>query len=306
MNRILVTGARGFVGRHTLSILHDRGFEVHAVTSSIGAQAHQTNDRTNWHVADLLDNQATDALVSAIKPSHVLHSAWVTEHGKFWSSPENLRWVAMTANLVKVFSENGGKRFVNVGTCAEYSWDQGICKEGETSEIPHTFYGASKLATHKVLLAAARQFGFQAATGRIFFCYGPNEDPKRLISHACIKLAMKQTAQFSSGVHQRDFMHVTDVANGLANLVDSQIEGACNISSGTPVTIHNVIEMLGEISGGHQYIEMGALPDRSDDPLLLAGNNDLLRTTGWKPNVNLEEGLQENFEWWRRHVVEAN
>src|SRR5437588_3229964 len=115
--KVLVTGATGFVGRFVLERLRTSGAEVHACARRAGARG-----LAQWHEADLLTAGAPRALIDAVRPTHLLHLAWYSEPGTFWTSRENLRWLSTTIELLEAFADAGGQRFVGTGTCAEYDW----------------------------------------------------------------------------------------------------------------------------------------------------------------------------------------
>lgn len=299
MKRLLITGGRGFIGRHCLSPAIAAGYEVHALASSANIPNDLQQREVTWHVGNLLDQATAQALIKECRPTHVLHAAWITTHGEYWTSAENLRWLAVGTRLLEAFSNNGGKRFVSVGSCAEYEWGQDRFKEGETPERPSTFYGALKFAHHLMLNAAARNMGFSAATGRIFFAYGPYENANRVIPYACQRLNAGLKVRVSKADFWRDFMYISDVANGLIALLDSDIQGACNVCSGAATLLSEIIIKLGQISGHAESIQLGAIPNRSGEPAVLVGTNQLLRTTGWAPQVSLEDGLSKALGWWR-------
>ena len=303
MKRVLVTGARGFIGRQCLAPLLDRGFEIIA-TMSPGATvpADLAALPVTWRSIDLLGPGEIEALMMDIRPSHVLHMAWETKHGAYWSSPKNLDWLALGARFVRAFTECGGQRFVSAGTCAEYDWSHGFMVEDVTAEHPATFYGRIKLAHHRMLMASAGQFGFSAATGRIFFGYGPHEDRARVIAHACAQLAEGKPAEFGSGNLWRDFMHVDDIGRGFAALLDSDISGACHVSSGQPALLADLVRLVGEIAGRPDLIRLGARPDRPDDPPMLVGSSEKLRASGWEPRQSRNVGLAACYEWWRKRI----
>ena len=179
MTRILVTGATGLIGAPTLAPLIASGREVHAVTSRrprTGAAA-----PVHWHVCDLLDARATEALASQVAATELLHLAWYAEPGRVWSSPENLRWVEASLRLLQAFTEAGGRRAVLAGSCAEYAWQEStLCVESSTPCRPATLYGAAKHGLHVIAESYAAELGLSLAWGRIFFVFGPGEHEARL------------------------------------------------------------------------------------------------------------------------------
>ena len=305
MKRLLITGGHGFIGRHCIEPALREGFEVHATTSRAPFIVSTTPDGVTWHKVDLLARGAIEELVDAVKPTHVLHTAWETTHGSYWTSPSNLDWLGLITRFLPAFAHNGGRRFVAAGSCAEYDWSAGVMREDVTPELPHTFYGRIKLAHHRALMASAEQFGFSAATGRIFFGYGPHENPARIIPYACRQLASGQAAEFSSGTFLRDFMHVDDIGRGFVALLDGETQGACNVSSEEAVSLAEIVTHLGKIAGRPDLVRLGVRPDRPDDPPLLLGVNERLRRENWAPRISLADGLAQTYEWWQRAKSEA-
>jgi nucleoside-diphosphate-sugar epimerase len=305
MKRVLVTGATGFVGRYAPLFLLSRGYEVHAVSSrpaaSLDADSRALAGVT-WHQADLLDERQRQAVVFDVQPTHLLHLAWYAEHGKFWTSPENLRWVRATLDLAQCFAEAGGRRIVAAGTCAEYDWAYGYCSEGVTPLTPATLYGTCKHASQMMLSSFARQVGVSMAWGRVFFLYGPHEHPNRLVSSVILSLLTGQPARTSEGRQIRDFLHVEDVASAFVALLDSDVEGPVNIASGQPVALRDVIFKIASIIGGESLVRLGEVAPRPDDPCLLVADVTRLRAeVCWSPGFSLDRGLQETIEWWRLH-----
>lgn len=298
--RVLVTGASGFIGRHALAPLLQRGFEVHAVTSR-EAPPPNALPELRWHRADLLDPGGHRELIAAVDPSDLLHLAWYAEHGRFWTSTENLRWSAATIALVQAFAEGGGRRAVLAGSCAEYRWGEpGPCVEGVTPLDPATLYGTAKNATRALLEAGAGELGIELAWGRVFFLYGPDEAPGRLVAAVARALVAGARAQTGDGMQIRDFMHVADVAGAFAALLDSGVTGAVNIGGGEGRPLRDVIEAIGAAAGRPELLDIGALPPRPGDPHELVADVARLRDeVGFVPSIGLDDGIARTVAWWR-------
>jgi nucleoside-diphosphate-sugar epimerase len=300
MSRVLVTGATGFIGRQALPVLAERGYEVHAASRS----GETGIDGVHSHPVDLLESGAAAALVAEVSPAHLLHLAWYAEPGEFWSSPENLRWVAASLELLGAFAASGGRRFVGAGTCAEYDWSaSGRCVEGETPLRPATLYGACKDALRRMVEATGRERGLSTAWGRVFFLYGPGEHPDRLVPSVALRVLRGESAPCTEGSQVRDFLHVADVAGALVELLAGEVEGPVNIGSGEPVSVADLVTLVGEAAGHPELVELGALPSRpGEPPELVADTGRLNRAVGWTPRYSLREGIGDTVAKLRTRV----
>lgn len=296
--RVLVTGATGFVGRQVLAPLEARGFEVHG--AALDGPLHEA-PRAVWHRLDLLTPGASARLCAEVRPTHLLHLAWYTAHGKFWTAPENFRWVAASLELLEAFANQGGERVVSAGTCAEYEWrGTGPLREGVTPLVPATPYGACKASLSELQAAFAGVAGLSAAWGRVFFPYGPNEHPDRFVAHVVRRLLRGEPAECTSGAQVRDLVHVADAASAFAALLDSAVEGPVNIASGASVTLRDAAVEIARQIGRPDLLRLGTLPDRPGDPPEVAAAVDrLLGEVAWRPVHTLESGIAETIAWWR-------
>lgn len=333
---ILITGATGFIGRQTVRPLIERGYQVHVLTSNkqnlssefvetfFNLSAQQT-DSVTMHFCNLLDfsnlDHRLEEILSKVKPSHLLHMAWFVKHGQFWSSNLNLDWVSLTMRLVTHFEKFGGVRVVMSGSCAEYDWSQlktsivsttenvELCSFGLIEEAPvgsNTLYGECKLGVFKIIQKFLQNNQLELAWGRIFLTYGPYEGANRLIPYLIQTLLRGQLSQLKVNIHQiRDFLHVKDLALSFVHLVDHDVVGVFNTASGQPVKIERVLRQIAQQLNidsidMEKWIENYYRSPQDADYLFADVNK--ITSTGWSPQISLEQGLAESVLFWKEQV----
>jgi nucleoside-diphosphate-sugar epimerase len=300
MKRVLLTGGTGFIGRHALKMLQDRGYEVHAISSREVACG---SEGVTWYQVDLLNHEAVTSLVGEIKPTHLLHIAWDVTHGKFWNSPSNLDWVQASLNLFRAFAANGGERATVAGSCTEYDWGHSLYSESKTPFNPSSLYGTCKRALHLILRSFAKEAKISLAWGYIFYLFGPHEHENRFLPAIIRSLLLQKEVPCSHGRQIRDFLYVKDVAGGLVALLDSELTGGVNIASGQGIALRELASKVARNPKDHGLLKFGALPPPQNDPTELVADVTRLREElKWQPQYTLEEGLQETLSWWEEEL----
>jgi nucleoside-diphosphate-sugar epimerase len=301
MKRILVTGATGFIGRHVLKPLNERGFEVHIVSRL----SRDPSTELTAHRVDLLSPSSLSALIDTVRPTHLLHLAWHRKTGcGFYNAPENYVWARASMELFGAFQRVGGHRAVFAGSCAEYDWAYEIMHETQTPSNPRTDYGHAKNAAREGIQRMATDATLSTAWARIFFTFGPHEPLGRLVSDVASALAGGEVVETTTGQQERDYLYVADVAAALVALVDGDLVGTINIASGESVPVRRIVELLGNFSGRSDLLAIGARDSRSQEPERLVADVTRLRTElGIMPHCRLEEGLETTFAWWQRRIA---
>ena len=286
--KVLLTGGSGFIGSHVLAALQDEGVEVVVVgRSRVSVKVRQIE-------ADLLalTQEEINELLRKEGITHLLHLAWIAEHNEYWTSPLNLRWVDATVHLVNAFCAAGGKHAVIAGTCAEYDWSYGYCREEITPVSPSTLYGTAKDATRRLVTKVCEQREVSCAWGRVFSPFGSGEDSNRLIP-SLIEVFLDRREPYSVNIAAfRDFLHVSDVAVGFVRLLTSETNGEFNISSGIPTAIREVVTVLADLLGADPQLILAMSRERLDQPALLVGDNQKLKALGWQPKIKIRQGFQ--------------
>ncbi len=294
--KVLVTGLSGFIGRQTAPTLLARGFDV----VGVGVDDPPPELDAAYETVDLMNARAVEDVLNRHRPTHLLHLAWTTSPGEYWTSPENLDWVAASLHLIRRFQSAGGRRVVVAGSCAEYDWGGEMCHEAHTPLRPATLYGVCKNSLRQVLGAFSRQTGLSHAWGRVFFLYGPHENPTRLVASVITHLLRGEEARTTHGGQLRDLLHVEDVAGGLVALLASEVEGAVNIASGEAVSLKKVTRTIARLLGREDLLLPGAIAAREEEPpQILADVTRLKHEVGFTPRFSLEDGLSETIDWWR-------
>ncbi len=301
--RLLITGAAGFIGRHVTSqaaALPGIDPVAMVLNGDEGAALEAAVPGIEIIEADLTDHDTTARAVQAIQPDRALHMAWYTAHGVYWHSPINLDFVYASAKLFEALADAGCRRIVGVGTCVEYDVSTGYLREDVTSLRPTSLYAASKLSTYHLLTQIAARAGVSWGWSRIFYLYGPGENPNRLVPAVIRALLNGDPIETTEGYQVRDYLHVADVASALLHVTDpAREDGVYNIASGRPVRVRDVVTQIAAMLGGEDLLRLGARPASPGDPAFICGEPARLHRSGWTPRYTLEDGLQHTIDYWR-------
>ncbi len=314
--RVLVTGASGFLGRAVVTRLLESGWLVDAVTSTEGPVPGTRHEALRWHATNLLDGVALERLLPSLGASHLIHLAWAPNRD-IYDSPENFRWVGASTRLLRGFFESGGKRTVFAGSSAEYDWSTGICREGCTPLAGGGAYGAAKRGLAELFqglceLYGDRGNGVSGAWARIFFLFGSHEPEQRLVAAVARALIEGGPVLCSEGTQIRDYLFVEDAADALVELLGSEITGPVNIASGEGIRVRDLVLELAERAGAGGVasdsragrIEWGKVgQDTNVAPLVIADVSRLRHELDWQPRIGLSEGLDRTIAWWRERLA---
>jgi nucleoside-diphosphate-sugar epimerase len=282
--RVLLTGASGFIGRYVLNQLVETGVDAVVV-----GRSRPNGYNGDFVEADLLQFDDHKGLVQRAGATHLIHLAWYAEHGQYWTSPLNLRWVEATVRLVEAFCAAGGQKIVSAGTCAEYDWSYGFCLEDVTPLSPATLYGTTKDATRRLLEAVCNAHQTQFAWGRIFLLYGRGEDSRRLIP-SLINVFQGKRSPFGVNANAyRDFLHVEDVANAFMRILLTDAKGSYNIASEQPIQIAAVVRLISRKFEAKPSIILDLSTERPGEPKVLFGDSQKLKALGWRPVHSINE-----------------
>lgn len=218
MKKVLITGASGFIGSHTIEFLLEKDYKIHAFSS----QKRENTEKITWHQVDIAQTEDFSELIKKISPTHLLHLAWDVTPEVYMESESNYDWCNASKKLIEAFYSCGGKRFVVAGT------------QFETNN--ESLYASCKRELLTFLENSENNF----AWGRIFYLFGENENPKRLVPYVINSLKNDKQVVIKDGEQIRDFMYVKDVAKAFVEILDCNAKGVFDIGLGEGIKIKDL------------------------------------------------------------------
>jgi len=293
--KVLITGASGFLGSHLCSRLCAGGVEVHAVS-----RTQRASDRhcLHWWQADLEDLATVQNLLETIKPDVLYHlSGQVTAAPHLELVLPTLHSLLVsTVHVLTVATTVGCRRIVLTGSLTEP-------EPGHTEVAPGSPYAAAKWASSAYGRMFHALYHAPVVIVRPFMTYGPRQDRRKLIPYLMLSLLQGEVPKLSSGQWQADWIYVDDVIDGLLAATQApDVEGGTlDLGSGTLVSIRTVVQHIVNLVGSRLEPVFGALPDRPLEQVRVADTARAYALMGWQPTTPLEEGLKRTVEWYERH-----
>jgi nucleoside-diphosphate-sugar epimerase len=260
MKRVLVTGATGFIGQHTIPVLEGMGYETILCS--------RKDD------CDILYHDKIRRVVERARATHLLHLAWDVSKGYKLNSSSNMLWTDRSIRMIQTFVKHGGKRVVVAGTQRVPEFDN----------IP---YGWWKQELNRLASEYCDYKGVSYAYGRIYYLFGENERQDRLVPYMLMELMNDRTPIISDKAI--DIMYVKDVAVALCYILDSDVGGSVDIGTGR-VTAIKTLEQMARLILNISHVNPDPVPTEGH-----AADIRVLERTGWTQRYSLYEGLERTI-----------
>lgn len=293
MNRILVTGAGGFVGAAVADLAARQGHHVTALVRNPSApRVVALAERCTLAVADLADVDTMRNILARARPDIVIHSAWEGVGGPARASDVQLDNIRTTVALFDAALVAGASRFIGIGSQAEYGRHDRRIDESAPTE-PFLLYGAAKLSACHLTRQRATEAGVGFAWLRLFSPYGPGDNPNWLIPSVAAQIIDGKAPRISAGVQKWDYLHIADTAEGImAAALTGAAQGVFNLSSGRAITVRAIVERIRDLACPTLRLTFGEIPFGPNQIMHLEGDSSrLTAATGWAPRIAIEDGL---------------
>ena len=281
--KILVTGATGFIGRACVRAALARGHEVAALIRP--ASPGLPGLAVTKIMGDLV--QPDWRAIEAFAPDSCLHCAWITTPGEYLSSPLNADFRDWSVIFLRRLYERGLHHSVVLGTCIEYAPQRTPLREDESPLAPATPYAAGKDALRREL----ERHCLDHTWARLFYPYGPGEDPRRLASSIIQRILQREDIVLKTPDSTKDYIFIEDVAAALLAAIEQRVGGALNVGTGTGITVREIATVIADILGEPARI---VVPEVVADPYpTVMADPARLHALGWHPRTSLAAGLTQ-------------
>ena len=306
---ILITGADGFIGSHLVEMLVAKGYQIRALA--------QYNSFNNWGwLEDVKCKDKIEVLTGDIRDSHycklitkdvdiIFHLAALIAIPYSYIAPDSYvdTNIKGTLNICQAAKENGNIRVIHTSTSEVYGTAQYVPIDENHPTQPQSPYSATKIAADAMAMSFYNAFDLPVTIARPFNTYGPRQSARAVIPTII--------TQISNGIKEiklgdvtptRDFNYVDDTCRGFIALAecDESIGETVNIGSNFEISIGDTLNLIKELMNSDvEFVvdENRIRPSKSEVFRLWCDNSKIKELTGFKPQVNIKEGLQKTIDW---------
>jgi dTDP-glucose 4,6-dehydratase len=308
--RVVITGAAGFIGSHLAETLLDRGYTV------IGIDNLLTGDTANIaHLANrdftFIKHDVTNYIYIEGPVDFVLHWASPASPIDYLELPiPTLKVGALGTHKALGLAKAKNARFVLASTSEVYGdpleHPQKETYWGNVNPVgPRGVYDEAKRFAEAMTMAYHRYHAVDTKIVRIFNTYGPRmrlNDGRAVPAFMSQVLHNQDVTVFGDGTQTRSFTYITDLVDGIIKLMLSSENDPVNIGNPVEMTISEIAEAIIRMTGSKSKIVYRPLP--TDDPKQRRPDITRARTLlGWEPKVQLEEGLIKTIEYFRTKIA---
>jgi nucleoside-diphosphate-sugar epimerase len=286
--RVLVTGARGFIGKYLVAALLGQGAEV----KGLAIDADSSDAGVQWVKGDITDPASVRGVCQDVDV--VFHLAAISNVDASVRDP--LRTINTntmgTANLLEEARAGKVKKFVYISSAHVYGIPRYLPVDEAHPTVPREPYAASKIASENLVQAFGNAYGMGCAIVRPFNVFGAGQDTSFLIPGVISQALESRAIRVGNTGPTRDFLYVDDCVGGFICVADRGT-GIFNIGSGLDRSIGSVVEKIRDLVDPEIPIisDAGRMRTGKVEIPRLSAEVSRLKALGWTPAVGVDEGL---------------
>ncbi|MGV8058379.1 MAG: NAD-dependent 4,6-dehydratase LegB [Smithellaceae bacterium] len=311
--RILVTGADGFIGSHLVEGLLSKGCQVRAFVfynsfnswGWLDTLPKEKLDKIDIFAGDIRDPNGIRKAMQGIDV--VFHLAALIAIPFSYHSPDSYvdTNIKGTLNVLQAARDTACKHVLMTSTSEVYGTAQYVPIDEQHSYQGQSPYSATKIGADRMAESFYRSFNTPVTIVRPFNTYGPRQSARAVIPTIITQLLAGSTGIKLGSIHPtRDFNYVQDTVAGFIAIAESPttIGEEINIASQQEISIGQLAqEIIDQINPVARIIsdDIRMRPEKSEVERLMGSNEKIRRLTGWQPGYTLKQGIRETIAWFR-------
>ena len=299
MNKVVITGADGFVGSNTAQCFLDHGIEVLALDIVDKPRRLTPQTGLSYKCVDITDKEQLLKAISIEEYDTFVHFAWAGSAGPL-RTDYNLQMqnALNTVECLKTARELGCSRFVCAGSIMEREVEAAVHTQGSRPGMGY-IYGMGKHIAHCLCKSVAANIGIDLLWPMITNAYGVGELSPRFVNTTLRKIINHEPLQFTAGTQNYDFVYVTDVAQAFFDVAEKGVPfKEYIIGSGNARPLKEFIIEMQQALAPDQTPQFGDVPFTGTNlPLSAFDTTDIEQDCGFKPKVGFAEGTRMTMEW---------
>jgi UDP-glucose 4-epimerase len=303
--RILITGAGGFLGSHICHYFGSRGHSIAAVGRFAATPASSLLYPNLWKLGGMtLPDKAFIALIKEFNPTLLIHCAGTACVADSVQEPYSdfQRTAEVCAFSLEVVRKHAPKcRIILLSSAAVYGNPARLPIFEESPVQPISPYGYHKRICEMLAEEYACIYDLDIAIIRIFSAYGERLQ-KQVIFDLCRKFSSSTSDKveiYGTGLETRDFIHARDVAQVIECIVSKSATGLFNVASGVQSSIRDITHLIKENMGSSKEVTYTG-NNRAGDPLCWQADIGRIERLGFSQQVSLEVGIRDYCHWFRQ------
>jgi dTDP-glucose 4,6-dehydratase len=310
MKKVLITGASGFIGSHTVESALDRGYSVRVFlrynsTGYVGNLRFLGKKLKEIEIfwGDIRDYTSVLRAVKGV--DYVIHLAAQISVPYSFQNPIDFAMnnVVGTTNILKASVECGISKFVYTSTSEIFGGSDEPLNE-DSLRIPKSPYSASKVGADAMVKSFFYTYDLNTLILRPFNTFGPRQSIRALIPWIIYQGLRSEKVKLGNLEPKRDFTYVKDTVEGILLSLEKETEGGdeINLGTGRSFSVMEVVEVVSKVLGKDLKVEVEEKfkrPKKAEVFNLIADNSKAKRVLGWEPKWSFEEGVRETVEYVR-------
>lgn len=310
MERIVITGATGFIGSYLTRLYLKRGVRVFALVRPESKNRSVLPEHENLTIVSCSLEQVLDCVPAIKRADAFFHFAWAGVNRQEIDSPQvQEKNVSCSIDCIKAAHLLQCSVFMDAGSRVEYGVTEEIMRE-DLECRPINEYGKAKWRFYQMADPLCREYGMLYYHLRFFSVYGYGDHPWSIISTLVRELPQGKTVSLSACRHQWNFMYIEDAAEAVYRLHKSGGEGGIvNIASRDTRVLRDFVEEIHGIAGGRGALEYGSFVQAKEGALSVRPDTEKLnRLLGgnWKESFTFRQGIEETMRKEEKYRYEKN